>query len=99
MRLIYAALALAGALSLGHARDLGQWAGQPPEVRDWYRDAELTLAARQRFPFVKCCTQSDVVRTQFRVDKVSGADAWWWRDGETWKRVPDDIIQDRKSVV
>lgn len=92
MRLIYAALALAGALSLGHARDLGQWAGQPPEVRDWYRDAELTLAARQRFPFVKCCTQSDVVRTQFRVDKVSGADAWWWRDGETWKRVPDDII-------
>lgn len=92
MRLILVALALASALSPAPARDLGQWDGQPQEVRDWYKNAELTAEAQQRFPFKKCCAQSDVVRTQFRVDKVSGADAWWWLDGETWRAVPPDII-------
>lgn len=92
-------LALAALLSLAtcadnpsFGRDLGQWGDQPPEVRDWYREAELTEAAQQRFPFKKCCAQSDVVRTEFRVGKVSGDDEWFWLDGETWRRVPPDII-------
>lgn len=92
MRPILAALALAGTLSLAQARDIGQWANQPPEVREWYRNAELTPAARERFPFVKCCDGPDVVQTSFRVDKTSGADAWWWLDGGTWRQVPPDII-------
>lgn len=100
MRLMFVAATLALACSAHPAtgRDLGQYADQPPEIREWYRNAELTPAARRRFPYVKCCDGADVVRTSFRVDKTSGADAWWWLDGETWKRVPDDIIHWNESA-
>src|SRR3954449_6861104 len=32
-----------------------EYANNPPEVQDWYRNAELTEAAKIRFPFKKCC--------------------------------------------
>src|SRR5690242_9328270 len=54
MRLVLAALALAGALSLAHARDLGQWGDQSKTVREWY--------ARQMqpdHPSVSCCGEAD----------------------------------------
>jgi hypothetical protein len=86
------ALSLAAALvSLAHGRDLGQWAGQPQAVRDWYAQAELTPAAQQRFHFTSCCAHADVVRTKFRVG-TAGEDAWEWLDGSTWRAVPADII-------
>jgi hypothetical protein len=64
-----AVLALAGTLSLAplqsaDARDLGQWKNQPPDVRAWYRAAELTAAAKERFPFTKCC---DLAELELRV--------------------------------
>lgn len=73
------------------ARDDGQWAGRPQAEREWYAHAELTPAAQARFGFRRCCAQSEVVRTKFRVN-ASGDDAWEWLDGETWKPVPPDII-------
>ena len=74
------------------ARWKPEYADAPQQVQDWYRDAELTPKAQMRFPFKKCCDHADVVKTQFRVDRVSGGDAWYWLDGDSWRRIPDDII-------
>lgn len=69
-----------------------EYASAAPAVQDWYRNAELTPAARQRFPFTKCCDHADVVKTQFRVDRGSGGDEWFYFDLGAWKRIPPDII-------
>ncbi len=69
-----------------------EYASQPIEVQQWYRNAELTDAAQRRFPFKKCCDHSDVVKTHFSVNRTSGKDEWYWLDGQTWRRIPDDII-------
>lgn len=69
-----------------------EYASQPPEVQQWYQNAELTPAAQAKFGFQKCCAHSDVVHTQFKVNKTSGADEWFWLDGDTWKRIPPEII-------
>jgi hypothetical protein len=69
-----------------------EYAQLPQEVQDWYANAELTPEAQQRFAFKKCCAKSEVVKTQFHVSKATAGDEWFWLDGETWKRVPPDII-------
>lgn len=71
-----------------------EYASQPPEVQAWYQNAELTKEAQQRFHFQKCCAHSDVVQTQFRVNKATAGDEWFWLDPDTnaWRRVPADII-------
>lgn len=98
MRFIIAAIALLCALP-AEARWKPEYASNPPEVQDWYRNAELTEAAQRRFPFKKCCDHADVVRTQFRVAKTSGAeDEWWWLDAGTWRRIPPDIIHWGKAA-
>src|SRR5262249_32092895 len=67
-----------------------EYANQPFEVQQWYRNAELTRAAQTRFPFKKCCDHSDVVKTKFNVNKTSAGDEWYWLDGDKWRRIPDD---------
>jgi hypothetical protein len=75
-----------------------QYADAAPAVQDWYRNAQLTAAAQQRFGFKSCCAHSDVVKTRFRVDRGSGADVWqWWHDG-AWDTVPADIIHFGESA-
>jgi hypothetical protein len=69
-----------------------EYASSPPEVQAWYQNAELTEAAKIRFPFKKCCDHADVVRTRFTVNKTDGGDEWFYLDGESWKRIPPDII-------
>ena len=106
MRSIPAALALAGAFCLALCPARATWkpeyANQPFEVQQWYRNAELTKEAQGRFPFKKCCDHADVVKTRFRVDRTSGGDEWYWWDaeraaspygnGDGWRRVPDDVV-------
>jgi hypothetical protein len=93
IRNLCAAVLLAGALSnQADARWKPEYASAPQEVQDWYRNAELTPQAQQRFPFKSCCEHADVVKTQFRVNRATSGDEWYWLDGETWRRVPDDII-------
>jgi hypothetical protein len=60
----------------------------------WYENAELTAAAKLRFGINKCCAQAEVVRTQFRVDRTTAEDTWWWLDRTTsqWRQIPPDII-------
>lgn len=91
LRIILCIAALV-ASGIANARWRAEYASQSPEVQQWYRNAELTEAAQQRFPFKKCCDHSDVVKTQFRVNKSSGGDEWYWLDGQTWRRIPPDII-------
>jgi hypothetical protein len=74
------------------ARDLGQWNDQPAAVREWYQNATLTAAARKRFNFIPCCSYAEVVQSQFRVDRVNGADHWFYRNAGAWAQIPDDII-------
>jgi hypothetical protein len=76
------------------ARWKPEYAQLPQSVRDWYAAQELTPAAEKIFHFKSCCDKSDVVRTQFRVNKTSGKDEWWWLDGESdmWRRIPDFVI-------
>lgn len=63
---------------------------------DWYAEAELTEAARTRLgvSWKKCCNQSEVVRTKFRVDRTTYDDVWEWFDPmlNKWRVVPADII-------
>lgn len=51
-----------------------EYASNPPEMQAWYQNAELTEAAKNRFPFKKCCDHSDVVKTKFTVNKSDGGD-------------------------
>lgn len=69
-----------------------EYANASPEVRDWYRNAELTPEAQKRFMFKKCCDHADVFRTQFKVNKTTGGDEWWYLNGAEWKLIPHDII-------
>jgi hypothetical protein len=70
-----------------------EYASNPPEVQAWYQNAELTEAAKNRFPFKKCCDHSDVVKTKFIVNKSDGGDEWFYEDEpDHWKRIPPDVI-------
>ena len=69
-----------------------EYASNPTEVQAWYQNAELTDAAKIRFPFKKCCDHSDVVRPRFTVNKTTNGDEWFWLDGDRWRRIPPDII-------
>lgn len=93
-----ALLAFAIMASRANATWKPEYAQASPEERDWYRNAELTEAARERFPFKKCCDHADVVRTKFQVNKVDGRDEWHWLDGDHWRRIPDDVIHWGKSA-
>ncbi len=77
-----------------------EYADSPSETRDWYRNAELTEAAKVHFPFKKCCDHADVVKTKFHVNRTTRGDEWYYvnkLDGR-WTRVPDYVIHWGKSA-
>lgn len=76
-----------------------EYASAPQEVQDWYRNAELTPEAQKRFFFVKCCAQSETVRTKFSVNRTNGKDQWSYLlpDGK-WKIIPPDIVHENEPT-
>ncbi len=90
--LCFAALSAGVLIGQADARWKPEYANAPQEVRDWYQHAQLTPKARMRFPFKSCCEHADVVKTQFRVNRATSGDEWYWLDGQDWRRIPDDII-------
>jgi len=90
--LCVAALSAGVLIGQADARWKPEYANAPQAVRDWYQHAELTPKAQMRFPFKSCCEHADVVKTQFRVNRATAGDEWYWLDGENWRRIPDDII-------
>jgi hypothetical protein len=55
-------------------------------------DAQPATAKRLNVGWNSCCLGSEVVKTQFRVDKTSYGDEWFYLKDDAWKRVPDDTI-------
>ncbi len=86
------------ASSSAHATWKLQYASEPQDVQDWYASAQVTEAAQKRLGFVPCCDTSEVVKTQFRVDRKSGEDQWFYLEHGTWKQVPPDIIHYGESA-
>jgi hypothetical protein len=93
MKLVYLLLASATLLpATSQAKWKPQYASNSPEIRDWYKSRKLTDAAAKRFAFKSCCDGSDKVETQFRVDKTTGDDKWYYQKDGQWVEVPPDVI-------
>ena len=72
-----------------------EYALQPPEVREWYRSQKVNPEAREKLhiPFESCCDHADVVKTQFRVNRIHGGDEWFYEDAPGhFKRIPPEVI-------
>jgi hypothetical protein len=93
MKLVCLVLATATLLPVtSQAKWKPQYASAPQEVQDWYKSRKLTDAAAKRFAFKSCCDGSDKVETQFRVDKATGDDKWYYQKDGQWVEVPPDVI-------
>jgi hypothetical protein len=93
VKLSYLMLATATLLPIAsQARWKPQYASAPQEVQDWYKSRKLTDAAAKRFAFKSCCDGSDKVETQFRVDRATGEDKWYYQKDDQWIEVPPDVI-------
>ena len=92
LSLIFVVAGLSVAATTANATWKPEYANAPQEVQDWYRNAQLTDAAQKRFGFKSCCAHSDVVKTEFRVDKTSGTDEWYWMKDGQWTLIPGDVI-------
>src|SRR5882757_448359 len=92
MKLVYLVLATATLLpATSRAKWKPQYASAPQEVQDWYKSRKLTDAAAKRFAFKSCCDGSDKVETQFRVDRATGEDRWYYQKDGQWVEVPPDV--------
>lgn len=69
-----------------------QYAQLPQATQEWFGHAEVTDEAYKRFGFKSCCAQSEVVHTKFHVNRVNGADEWFWLHDGKWELIPPDII-------
>lgn len=85
-------------MTAAHADWKPQYASEPQYIQDWYQSATLTEAAQKRFNFVMCCSAAEVVKTQFRVDRKNGADAWFYWKNDHWEEIPSDIIHWNESA-
>src|SRR4030088_2915930 len=93
MKLVYLLLASATLLpATSQAKWKPQYASNSPEIRDWYKSRKLTDAAAKRFAFKSCCDCSDKVETQFRVDRATGDDKWYYQKDGQWTEVPPDVM-------
>jgi hypothetical protein len=64
----------------------------PQAVQGWFKAAQVTPEGRLRIGFQNCCDQSDRFDTQFRVSKQTAGDEWFYREGNSWVRIPADVI-------
>jgi hypothetical protein len=90
--MLITAVAAVVAIAPARAEWKPQYAQASPEVRAWYGSAELTPAAAARLGFKRCCDESEVVKTRFRVDRSSGQDEWYYLKNGKFERIPLDII-------
>jgi hypothetical protein len=60
----------------------------------WFEQQSLNPATQKRLNvgWNSCCLGSEVVKTQFRVNKTDYGDEWYYMKDGAWKRVPDDTI-------
>jgi hypothetical protein len=67
---------------------------EPVWAETWYEQQTLNPETMKRLNvgWNSCCLGSEVVKTQFRVDKTTHGDEWYYLKDGKWKRVPDDTI-------
>jgi hypothetical protein len=60
----------------------------------WFEHQTLNPSTMKRLNvgWNSCCLGSEVVKTQFRVNKTTYGDEWYYVKDGTWRRVPDDTI-------
>lgn len=66
-----ALLALAAvlwAVTAAHARDDGQWEGQPAEIREWFRSV-----MQPGNPYLSCCGEADAFDVELAGDNPDGS--------------------------
>src|SRR3954469_5444582 len=93
-----AALALLLVVSPASSEWKPEYAQASPERQHWFQSQRLNPEALKRLnvPFKSCCDNGDVYKTLFRVIIV-GEDQWEYLDGENWKIIPADIINNEPS--
>jgi hypothetical protein len=66
----------------------------PVWAESWYEQQTLNRETMNRLNvgWNSCCLGSEVVKTQFRVNKTTHGDEWYYLRAGKWKRVPDDTI-------
>jgi hypothetical protein len=66
----------------------------PAWAEGWFDRQMLNPATVKRLNvgWNSCCLGSEVVKTQFRVNRTSYGDEWFYLKDDAWKRVPDDTI-------
>lgn len=81
------------------ARNLdGRYNNVSQATRDWYESQTTTPETRARIHrdwYISCCLHSDTVKAKFSVNRVNGADVWFYQlEGTTeWHEVPADTVQ------
>ena len=60
----------------------------------WFEKQILNPSTMKRLNvgWNSCCLGSEVVKTQFRVNKTNYGDEWYYMKDGDWRRVPDDTI-------
>ena len=66
----------------------------PARPDSWFERQTLNPPTMKRLNvgWNSCCLGSEGVKTQFRVNRTSNGDEWFYMKDGTWKRVPDDTI-------
>jgi len=72
-------------------RDSGQYAEISPERRQWFKELR-NPNLQKNHGWTSCCDDADVYDTQFRVNKTTGGDEWFYLYEGAWKRVPPSAI-------
>jgi hypothetical protein len=89
---------VAAPLPQADARWKPEYASRTQEQRDWYERQQTTPETRERIKaswYVFCCVHADTVKARYAVNKVDGADKWFYQvEGSTeWRAVPGDTVQ------
>ncbi len=96
--LLFMLAVLAGPLSQADARWKPEYASRTQQERDWYESQTTTAATRARIKaswYIFCCAHADTVKAHYAVNKVDGADKWFYQieGSQEWRAVPGDTVQ------
>lgn len=76
------------------------WGNSP--YHDWMKRQTVNPEAQQKLaiPYSSCCDHADRVKTEFRVDKDTRGDTWWYLDPSDgqWKRIPNEIVHEEADA-
>jgi len=81
-RIVLSVFVLALACLEGTAHDYGQFAGDPPHIRDWFNSLRIPNS------HTSCCGEADGHRTRYEVKD----DSYWVPIEGIWYAIPPDTV-------